>query len=153
MRWASFILMEFLIEVIHTLINTERENKGKDTWDSPVVWVVTCTFASFSCLPHVEALYLPTASPTLSLCVYVRVCSLVETKAVRRRWSSIRLAVQPHSILLALKRHQSFRQELLKPRSTGSTMLVNSAFTWWEHGPQRPCVPQQHPSMEHLVEW
>lgn len=45
-----------------TCTGTHSENKDRDTWDSPVVWVVTPTSASSSCLPHVEALYLPGAS-------------------------------------------------------------------------------------------
>ncbi len=68
---------EFLIEACthtHTHTHKHSENKGKDTWDSPVVWVVTCTSASSSWLPHVEALYLPTASLSLSLFYSVCVC-------------------------------------------------------------------------------
>lgn len=64
----------------HTHLYTRKysENKGEDTWDSPVVWVVMCTSASSSCLPHVETLYVPTAALTvcvrLCVCVCVRLC-------------------------------------------------------------------------------
>lgn len=62
---------------------TLRSRRTKvDTWDSPVVWVVKRI--SSSCLPHVKTLYV------LIVCVCAFATSLVKTRAMRRRWSSMR---------------------------------------------------------------
>lgn len=63
-----------------------RRRRKVDTWNSPVVWVVKRI--SSSCLPHVKMLYV------LIVCVCAFATSLVKTRAVRRRWSSMRTANQ-----------------------------------------------------------